>query len=317
MHLAGKAGVLQAAAPRNRFAKVRVVARGARPKQWLKNLLVFAAPAAAGRLASSGVLVRAGLAFVVFSLVASATYLFNDVVDAGADSGHPHKASRPVAAGELSKRFAIVTGVFLATTGLMAGLLLGWEFEGIVLSYLVLTVAYSLWLQRVAVLDIALVASFFVLRALAGGAATEIAISPWFLILTSCVALLVVAGKRYSNMLVLEPAQGVQQTEGRVESGKDEVMYTTAYLRYVWMLASALALAAYTLWAFAVPHIHGDIAWSELSIVPFALAILRYALVLDLGRGGSPEDVILGDRALQVFCLLWAAVYGLGVNLHG
>jgi decaprenyl-phosphate phosphoribosyltransferase len=162
-------------------------------------------------------------------------------------------------------------------------------------------------LKNVAVLDLGLVASFYVIRALAGGAATGIAISPWFLALTSAVAFFVVAGKRYSNHV--SPSSS--------PANASKILYSQEYLRYVWTLGSALAIAAYALWAFAQPHVRFEVSWSEVSIAPFALAILRYALILDAGKGGAPEDVVLSDRPLQVLFAIWLIVYAVGVYAHG
>lgn len=282
------------------------LARALRPKQWLKNLLVFAAPGAAGILAQGSTLERSAVAFISLCAVASAGYLVNDTLDLESDRDHPVKRRRPIASGDLSVRAAIAAAAALAVLGTIAAVTLGPRFALVVAVYLATTVSYTLWLKRIEVVDVAVVASFFVLRALAGAAATQVPLSPWFLILISSASMFVVAGKRYGDLLTLE-------AEGRTPSG---AVYTAAYLRYLWILASGFAMAAYSLWAFAQPHLHEGIAWSEISIVPFALAILRYALVLDAGDGGAPEEILLRDRPLEVFAVLWVLVYGAGVYLR-
>jgi decaprenyl-phosphate phosphoribosyltransferase len=278
-----------------------------RPKQWLKNVLVLAAPWAAGTLFHRTVLARSGLAVACFCLVASATYLVNDVVDVEQDRAHPWKRFRPVADGVVSARQALVAAVVLAAVGLGGSTLLGADFLALTGLYLGITLAYTLRLKWVAVLDIAAVASGFVIRAVAGGIAVHVPTSQWFLILTSFGSLFVVAGKRFGDAL---PAVRRDGMEAVLPRG-----YTIGYLRYVWMLASAVAIAAYCLWAFAVPHVHLEVAWSELSVAPFVLAVLRYGLLLEWGRGASPEDVLLSDPALIALGAVWVLVYGAGVYL--
>ena len=296
-----------APAPRRPLRTARAILRSARPRQWLKNVLVAAAPGAAGVLLHRTILVRTGLAFVAFCLVAGGMYLLNDASDVRWDREHPRKRHRPVAAGLISVRTAVVAGCLWLAAGLGVSASLGIAFTGVVAAYVGLTVAYTVWLKRVAVIDLALVASGFVLRAVGGSTAAGVRISQWFLILISFGALFVVAGKRHGEALAASQAgpEDPARTEG----------YTIPYLRYVWMVASAVSIAAYCLWAFAEPHIHHGVAWGEVSVVPFVLAVLRYALLIEWGHGAAPEDVLYGDRTLQVLVLLWLAVYGAGIYL--
>jgi decaprenyl-phosphate phosphoribosyltransferase len=277
-----------------------------RARQWLKNVLVVAAPGAAGILARPHVLAEIGIAFTALCLVASATYLVNDVLDAPADRSHPTKRLRPVASGALHPAVALAAAGVLFGAGLALGTALGERFLLVVASYVLITIAYSTWLKRVEVFDLAAVASCYVLRALAGAAAASVAISPWFLILTSSAAAFVVAGKRSADRSALA-GSGEVRLNG---NGSD---YPMAYLRYVRTLASGVAVAAYCLWAFDIPHLVDGIAWSQISIVPFALAILRYALLIERGRGGQPEDVVLHDRPLQLIGAVWLVVYAVGI----
>jgi decaprenyl-phosphate phosphoribosyltransferase len=184
---------------------------------------------------------------------------------------------------------------------------LGSAFLITVGAYLAVAATYSMALKRVAVLDIAAVAAGFVIRAIGGSAATGVPVSQWFLILVSFGALFVVAGKRYTEYA----AMGDRIDEVRTPMRE----YSAAYLRYVWMVASAVAIAAYCLWAFSQPHARHGIPWSELSAIPFVLAVLRYALVLEGGGGGAPEDVFVRDRPLLALVAVWLAVYGCGVYL--
>ena len=280
----------------------RGLVQALRPKQWVKNALVFAAPGAAGLLGKPDILARAGLAFVAMCAVSSATYLVNDIADAEADRAHPNRRLRPVAAGNLSVRIAIAAAAGLFVIGIGLSLPLGAHFLAVAMAYVAVSTAYTFGLKQVAVFDLVAVASCFVLRAIAGGAATHVAPSMWFLILTSSGALLVVVGKRLADL-------------HSVVDGGTASMYPASYLRGVWVLASGVAITAYCLWAFAAPHLVDGIAWSQVSIVPFAVALLRYAYVVELGDGGAPEEVFLHDRALQSTVVVWILTYGAGVYL--
>jgi len=286
--------------PRGRFGSFL---RALRPKQWAKNLLVLAAPLAAGVLLSSHALPREAAAFVAFCLVASAGYLLNDVTDLEHDRVHPDKRHRPVAAGMLSTRAAIVGACVMALGGLSLSAVLGLPFLIAVLGYVVVTVAYSLGLKRVAVVDLFLVASCYVLRAVAGGAAVHVPLSEWFLILTTSGALAVVSGRRAAALIAGGGGSGAAM----------RTRYTESFLRSVWLLSGGVALVSYCLWAFDVSHKIDGVAWSEVSIIPFALVFLRYVYVMDLGKAGAPEEVMGHDRVIQVAVLVWAAIYAWGV----
>ena len=283
--------------------------RAVRPKQWAKNVLVGAAPAAAGVVDDRTTIINTAAAFAAFCLVASALYLHNDISDREADRRHPTKRYRPIASGVIPVPVAAVTAVVLLVAGLGIALLVRWELALVVGLYAVITISYSTWLKHIAVLDVAVVASGFVIRAVGGGVAVDVPISQWFLIVASFGSLFMVAGKRHAEYLALD--------EDRALARETLGTYSLAYLRYVWMMASAVAIAGYCLWAFEQADIRLERAsvWYELSIVPFVLAILRYALLLDGGHGSEPEEIVLGDRTLQVLGLAWAAVFGIGVYL--
>jgi decaprenyl-phosphate phosphoribosyltransferase len=281
--------------------------RALRPKQWVKNVLVAAAPAAAGVLTESDSLWRVGLAFVAFCMVSSATYLVNDVGDAEEDRRHPRKRHRPVAAGVVSPRTALMTAAVLALGGFALAYAIRPAFLAIVAGYVATTVAYTIWLKHMAVFDIAVVASGFIFRAVAGGVAVDVPISRWFLIVTSFGSLFIVAGKRYSEHVTM----GVEREATR----STLAAYSRDYLRYVYTMASAVTLTGYALWAFEQSELEGTIPWFELSIGPVVLGILRYALLLEEGFGGAPEDIALGDRPIQVLGLLWVVLFGAGVSV--
>ena len=154
-----------------------------RPSQWVKNILVAAAPLAAGVLHEADVLVDVAIAFVCFCLASSAGYLVNDVLDVEEDRRHPSKAGRAIASGRLSMRAAVTSAVLLATCSLALSALTGtWRLGAVLVTYLALTVSYSVWLKHQPVIDLAVVSSGFLLRAVAGGAAADLPLSRWFLV---------------------------------------------------------------------------------------------------------------------------------------
>lgn len=270
-------------------------------------MLVAAAPGAAGVLTQADSLWRVGLAFVAFCMVSSATYLVNDVGDAEEDRRHPTKRHRPIAAGVVRPRTALLAAGALMLGGFAVALAVRPAFLAIVAGYLVTTVAYTLWLKHMAVFDIAVVASGFIFRAVAGGVAVDVPISRWFLIVTSFGSLFVVAGKRYAEHVTM----GVERETTR----STLATYSRDYLRYVWTTASAVTLTGYCLWAFEQSELETTIPWFELSIGPVVLGILRYALLLDEGFGGAPEDIALNDRPLQVLGVVWLVLFGAGVSV--
>jgi len=281
--------------------------RTARPRQWIKNGAVLAAPAAAGVLGTGATAGRLACAFGCLCAVASGTYLLNDAADAERDRRHPVKRLRPVAAGDLPRAVAVLAGTGLMAAGLLASwLTIGAAFLATVAGYVVLTVAYTLWLKHVPVIELATVAAAYILRAAAGGVAAGVPLSRWFLIVVSFGALFLVAGKRYSEYVTLGDHRG--HTRETLDS------YTASYLRFVWSMAATVSVAAYCLWAFREPA-QMAAPWPTLTIVPFVLGVLRYALILDSGGGAAPEELILGDRTLKLIVGAWIALFAAGLIL--
>ena len=280
--------------------------REARPKQWLKNVLVFAAPGAAGVLDDVDALVPTLVVFVALSLVASGTYFWNDVVDVEADRLHPTKCRRPIAAGELSLALAKVIGTLSVIVGLGLAFLADWRSGVAVSIYLLVTVSYSAGLKKIAVVDLMAVASGFVIRAVAGAVAADVPMSTWFLLCTSFGSLFIVTGKRYAELREM----GADASITRSTLGQ----YTVEYLRSILTVAIGATLVSYCIWAFETKEI-SDITWPfyELSIVPMFAALLRYALMIERGEGSAPEEIFFRDRTIQVMGLVWIVVFGVGV----
>ncbi len=289
-----------------------VFVRLARPRQWVKNLLVFVAPAAAGVLSHGGVLARAFAAFGIFCLAASGTYFVNDAIDAPADRLHPVKRARPVASGQVSPRLALMVGGSMVAGAIgLAGWLAGAELAGVMAIYAAVNVAYSLGLRNEPIVDLALVSAGFVLRAIAGGVATGVPLSDWFLIVASFGSLLVVTGKRSGEKTLLaehgSDSDGIRDTLG---------VYSTSFLRTVRTLSAAVTVTAYCLWSFdraAQIHRGHHPIWFELTIIPFVLGLLHVLRLLDSGAGAAPEEMALHDRRLQIYGVCWAVLFAIGV----
>jgi decaprenyl-phosphate phosphoribosyltransferase len=286
--------------------RLPALVRLARPKQWIKNVLVVAAPGAAGVLGNGTALFRTGIAFVCFCLAASGTYFLNDALDADADRGHPTKRNRPIATGAVSLRTAVTGGVLLLSAAIALSFAARWQLSLVVGGYLAQTVIYSVWLKHEAVLDLACVASGFVLRTIAGGVAVGVTISPWFLIVAGSASLFMVTGKRHAEMIELGDRAGAHRLT--------LTMYSREYLSFVRAVSSSVTILAYCLWAFEKSATVGNQVWFQLAIIPFVLGILRYALLLEQGRGGAPEDLVLADRVLLLMGACWAILFAIAVH---
>ena len=278
-----------------------VLLQACRPAQWVKNALVVIAPAAAGVLGKAVVTSEVLATFVAFCLLSSATYLLNDVRDREQDRRHPRKRNRPVASGALSPVRALRAALVLGSLGLMISVLVRPAVALVALCYLGLTTSYSLWWRQVVVIDLFAVAGCFLLRAIAGGVAVDVRLSRSFLIVTSACALLLVAGKRYAEMRDARARAATRATLAR---------YSAGFLRAVIAAAALLACIAYARWAFTRPE---EGPWLELSMVPFAIWLGRYCMMLAAGAGQAPERLILRDRALLGLAGFWAALFFGGV----
>ena len=296
---------------RSKRSKVLSLIVAMRPRQWIKNLLVLAAPATAGALTKPASALRAAEALGIFVAASAGTYLLNDTVDAAADRLHPRKRHRPIAAGEVSRGLAIATAMILLCGALSAAAFLTLQFFVVAAVYIATTLSYTFGMKRLPVIELGFVSAGFVLRASAGGAAGHIPISPWFLIVTSAGALFVVAGKRSAELTVL----GDTGAEHRAALGS----YPPVFLLACRMLAACVAATSYCLWVFersgkitVGSHFH-NLTWFEFSIIPFVFGLLMLELAIESGKGSEPEELALHDRGLQVMAICWLALIGLGI----
>jgi decaprenyl-phosphate phosphoribosyltransferase len=274
------------------------IIKAIRPRQWVKNLLVLVAPLAAlGRdmhYNYADVGFKVSIAFVVFCLAASCIYLINDARDVEADRAHPTKRYRPIAAGVLPVGLAYGIAVALGVASLGISWWLTPQLALVMGIYISIQLAYCFGLKHQAVLDICIVSSGFLIRAIAGGVAAGIPLSQWFLLVMAFGALFMAAGKRYAELQLAE------RTGAKIRKSLES--YTSSYLRFVWTLSATAVVLCYGLFAFERDGSTGS--WWAISIVPFTMGILRYAIDVDGGLAGEPEEIVLGDRVLQLLGLV-------------
>ena len=272
-----------------------------RPKQWTKNVLVFAAPFAAGKLFGSHVFLQASQAFIAFSLISSSCYIINDLRDVEIDKLNDIKKHRPLASGELSRTAAMVLFVVLLVLGIDVAASLPVQFQLTLLTYFVLTNLYSFGLKNQPVVEFSVVAFGFALRAIAGGAATNLPVTQWFLVVTGFGSLVIVVSKRLA-----ESANPLHASTRKVLE-----QYPPNFLNFVLAVATGVTLTAYSLWAFALPEKH---PYAQISLVPVCVGVFRYVWLVNKGAGEAPEELLLKDYYLLMcgaiaVVLLFFSVY--------
>ena len=283
------------------------VIKAMRPRQWVKNVLVLLAPLATlggpVRYNYATVLIEVSVAFVVFCLAASSIYLINDVRDVEADREHPTKRFRAIAAGVVPEWLAYILAASLGVASLAIAWWLTPNLALVMAVYLGIQLGYCFGLKHQAVLDICIVSSGFLIRAIAGGVATDIPLSQWFLLTAAFGSLFIAAGKRYAELQLAE------RTGAKIRKALES--YTSTYLRFVWTMSATAVVMCYGLVAFERDHHSGS--WYAVSMVPFTIAILRYAVDVDGGLAGEPEDIAMRDRVFQLLVLAWIATVGAAV----
>jgi 4-hydroxybenzoate polyprenyltransferase len=276
--------------------------QAARPRQWTKNLLLFAGIVFAAKLGDAGRWLEAVAAFAAYCAASSAAYLVNDVRDREADRAHPLKRRRPVARGDLTARAALTVAALLALAAVALGAALGVVSLALVVGFLALQLAYTLALKQVAFVDAAGIAGLFVLRAAAGAAAVDVRISPWLLVCTALLALFLALAKRRGELALAQSAAASRRRVFRT--------YTLAVLDRLLLGLAAVTVAVYTAYTFAA---HGSVAMPV--TVPFvAFGLLRYVyLVRRRGLGEEPDQVLVSDRPILAAVALWVVACALAL----
>lgn len=271
-----------------------------RPRQWLKNTIIFAALVFDLQLSIENwpAVLRTFLGFVIFCLLSGVVYIINDIADLEADQQHPIKKKRPLASGELSVNVA--RGFAILTLALIIPLsfLLSQAFAIVALSYLILNLAYSNWIKNISLLDVFAIALGFVLRILAGVTLIEVArFSPWLYVVTSLGALYIGFGKRRAELALL--ADGAN-SHRKVFDG-----YTLPLLDQLITIVSGTTIIAYSLYTFSAPNLPDNHAM--MLTIPFVMyGIFRYLYLIQVKhRGGAPEELLFSDRPLQITIILW------------
>jgi len=269
-----------------------------RPRQWVKNVFVFAGLIFAQRLFTSSAWIALA-AFAIFCGLSGAIYLINDVADRERDQLDPRKRTRPVAAGRLSAGAALAAAVVLVVGGLACAAILSRAFLMTALAYVVLLVAYSAWLKHIVIVDVIVVAGGFVLRAVAGAMVIDVAMSGWLLICTILLALFLTLGKRRYEYVALD--------QDAVRHRPILAEYSPALLDQMIAVVTASTVTAYALYTMSpetVAKFHTHLLPSTL---PFVLyGIFRYLYLIYQRRlGGNPSELLLADRALLIDALCW------------
>lgn len=283
----------------------RIVLRTLRVNQWIKNVLVFAAPAGAGVLLESESLFATLMAFVSFSLAASALYVANDIRDLDSDREHDWKRKRPIASGAMSVPFALVLALLSAGGSLTIALaFLPPAFVWVLAAYVSNTLVYTWWGKHVPIVDVMQVALGFVLRAVAGAAATGVGLSQWFMAAAMFGSLLMVSGKRSSELAHV----------GEENSTRPVLRsYSGEFLHQIMVISASALLLTYALWALGDTEAPIMEPWALVSFAPLVYSVFRYLHLSDRGDAEQPERLVFVDRGLQLGALSWIVTIGIGI----
>jgi len=270
-----------------------------RPKQWAKNGFLFVAITFDRQLNNLPALARTLAGFALFCLVSSAVYIVNDLVDIEADRQHPKKRNRPLPSGKLPAKVAITAAGIILLTALPTAFLLSRNFGLLVLGYLLLNLAYSKWLKHIPILDVLVLASFYVLRVGAGVEVIQVSrFSPWLYIFTIFLALFLGVGKRRAELNLLADAANSHRP---VLQG-----YTLPLLDQLMTIVSSMTIITYSLYTFSAENLPDNHVM--MLTIPFVIyGIFRYLYLVQVEHsGGAPEEVLFSDRPLQITLFLCA-----------
>ncbi len=283
---------------------LRALVKTMRPKQWVKNVFVFAGIFFDGRVFDVSRLLKSFAAFVIFCLISGAIYLINDLADMERDRMHPAKRNRPLASGALKPIVAQVAAALIIGVGLPCSFLLGIEFGAIIVIYTAVMILYSFVLKNIVIIDVMVVAAGFVLRVMGGAAVVQVTrFSPWLYVCTTLLALFIAINRRRHELVLL--AENAENHRAILQE------YSLAFLDELTSLVTATALIAYSFYTFSAPNLPAN--HTMMLTIPFVMyGIFRYLyLVRAKNLGGAPEDIVLGDRPLLITLLLWGLMSGI------
>jgi len=277
---------------------LKAIIRAMRPRQWPKNVFIFAALVFDEQLTQKEPLLRTIAGFVLLCLISSAVYLLNDIADVESDRQHPTKRNRPIAAGQLSIPLALVLAIAMAALALAAGFALEPSFGWIITLYFVINLLYSLWLKHKPIIDVMIIAAGFVLRVAAGVVLIEVArFSPWLYVCTTLLALIIGFGKRRAEIILLADGANAHR---KVLDG-----YTIGFLDQLIVVVSATTIMAYSLYTFSALNLPSN--HLMMLTIPFVIyGVFRYLYLIHVeDAGGAPEELILSDRPLLATLIFW------------
>lgn len=269
-----------------------------RPKQWAKNILIFAALVFDRKIGYPIFFLETLLGAALFSLIASAIYIINDIIDVEADRMHPVKKNRPIPSGALPVPVAWGVAGFLLVIGFLGAYWLSLSFALLCLFYVILNLAYSSYLKHILILDVLVLASFYVIRVAAGVMIIDVdRFSPWLYIATTFLALFMGIGKRRTELM--------NNHDGGSGSRKVLSGYTLAYLDQLLMIVLACTIITYSLYTFSAPNLPDNHV--TMLTIPFVIyGVFRYLYLVQVGgHGEAPEEIVLQDRPFQINMFIW------------
>ena len=276
----------------------KALIKSMRLKQWPKNVFVLAAMVFDRQLINVSSLLHSLAGVLIFCFLSSGVYLLNDVMDVEADRKHPEKSKRPIASGQLPISVAMIVAFALVLITLICAIFLSLKFAIVALGYFVLNLIYSRWLKHIPLVDVLVLASFYVIRVLAGVTLIQVErFSPWLYIVTTLFALYIGLGKRRAELTLLAEEA---KNHRRVLDG-----YSIPLLDQLITIVSGTTIVAYSLYTFTAENLKGS--FSMMLTIPFVLyGIFRYLYLIQVKHsGGAPEDLLFYDRPLQIDILLW------------
>ncbi|HHB90875.1 MAG TPA: decaprenyl-phosphate phosphoribosyltransferase [Anaerolineae bacterium] len=278
---------------------LRAIFKTMRPKQWTKNVVVYAALVFDGKFLELPLFLKTTALFALFCLISSSVYLLNDLADIEKDRQHPQKRHRPLASGELQPRYAVFATIVLVLFSLPAAWLLD-PLAGLFLAaYFVMNVAYSFWLKHMVILDVFTIAAGFVLRVAAGAAVVQVErFSPWLYVCITLLALIIALGKRRAELVALEGDAGNHRAI------LDE--YNLNFLDHLISLTTGATVVAYSLYTFSAQNLpENHLMMLTIPIVIYFL--FRYLYLIHVRQlGGAPDELIFKDKPLFFSAAFWA-----------
>jgi len=285
------------------FKKVSPVIILARPHHWIKNLFVFLPLFFALKLTNTDLLIQTGISFIAFSLAASAIYIINDLRDIDYDKQHPLKKDRPLASGEVKRSTAVILSITLIIISFLLSYTVNTQLLLVVIAYFALNIAYSFKLKNIAILDLLCISFGFILRLMAGSAATDIALSKWILLMTFLLSLFLALGKRRDDLFYY--MNSGEKYRASIDG------YTLEFVNIAMTIIASVTIVAYTMYTISDEIIQqlGD-EKLFITVIWVIVGILRYfQLVFVKNQGGSPTKILYKDRFLQIVMTLWILTF--------